>query len=359
LPNRGKKPEISERSDVRVDVRRAIGLTVEILTGLGVSSDGAALQGDLWIAAEAAGLPSHGLLRLPNLAERIRRGLADPRATGEHTWTGEAFLRVDGQQGLGPVVLNRALDAAADRARRTGAALAAVSQTNHLGMLAWYARRLAAEGFTVIGTTTSEALVHPWGGTTAMVGTNPLVVGVPAEPDPVVLDMSTGLVSMGKIKDHAERGLPLQPGWALDAAGHPTVDAVAAQSGSIAPFGGAKGYGLGLALEVLVATLTATGLGRDVHGTLDAQHAATKGDVFLVVDSRHSGQVPSVSAYLEAVRRSPALDPALPVRIPGDRARQQRERAERDGLVVASDLWGRLLALREEVHPSPTPMKGA
>jgi LDH2 family malate/lactate/ureidoglycolate dehydrogenase len=191
-----------------------------------------------------------------------------------------------------------------------------------------------------------------------MLGTNPLVIGVPADPHPLVLDMSTGLVSMGKVKDHAQRGVPLEPGWALDGDGLPTVDPVAALNGSIAPFGGPKGFGLGLALEVLVATLTATALGTDVRGTLDAEHSATKGDVFLVVDSRHSGQVPAVTAYLDDVRRSRAADPREPVRIPGDRARRHRERSARDGIQLPSDLWTRLLALRDEVRSTHTRAEG-
>jgi L-2-hydroxycarboxylate dehydrogenase (NAD+) len=165
-----------------------------------------------------------------------------------------------------------------------------------------------------------------------------------------VLDMATGLVSMGRIKDHAQRGAPLQPGWALDAEGRPTLDAVAAQTGSIAPFGGAKGFGLGLALEVLVATLTGTSLGTEVRGTLDAVHPATKGDVFLVVDSRRSGQLPAVTAYLDAVRRSPAVEPGQPVRIPGDRARRQREHSAREGLALPPELWTRLVTLRDDVR---------
>lgn len=366
LPNRGKlqgnsavSASIPVRDPSRYAVADVTALTREILTGLDVPADGAALQADLWVAAEAAGLPSHGLLRLPTLADRIRNGLADPRATGEHTWRGEALLQVAGQQGLGPVVAARALDALVGRAERTGVAMATIAHTNHLGMLAWYAERVAARGYTLVGTTTSEALVHPWGGTTAMVGTNPLVIGLPAQPHPLVLDMSTGQVSMGKIKDHAQRGAPLEPGWALDGEGRPTIDAVAAQAGSIAPFGGPKGYALGLALEVLVATLTGTSLGTDVHGTLDTEHLATKGDVFLVVDSRHSGQVPAITAYLDAVRRSPASDPRHPVRIPGDRARQQRQRAAQSGLALPPDLWTRLLTLRDEVRAAPTTPGGS
>ena len=77
------------------------------------------------------------------------------------------------------------------------------------------------QGLIGIALTTSEALVHPWGGRIAQIGTNPIAIAVPAEPEPFVFDMATGLVSMGKILDHGHRDAPLEPGWAVDADGEP------------------------------------------------------------------------------------------------------------------------------------------
>ena len=117
--------------------------------------------------------------------------------------------------------------------------LAAVRGANHLGILAPYAEAVADQGMIGIALTTSEALVHPSGGRTAMIGTNPVAIAVPARPDPLVLDMATGEVSMGRILRHAELGEPIPPGWAVDAAGEPTTDAAAAAAGAISPFGAA------------------------------------------------------------------------------------------------------------------------
>src|SRR5699024_7432337 len=147
------------------------------------------------VEAELRGLPSHGLLRLPRVVERIRNGVADPHSTGAHDWATPAHLIVDGQCGIGQVVATHALDAVSDRARETGLAMATISNSNHIGMLSLYAERIAMAGQVLIGLTTSEALVHPWGGRDAMLGTNPITIGVPAEPEPFVFDMATGLVS--------------------------------------------------------------------------------------------------------------------------------------------------------------------
>ena len=188
-----------------------------------------------------------------------------PGACGTQAWTARSFLSVDGNRGLGPVVAMAALET--DHARapaKTARAIAAIRNANHLGALAYYAEHVASLGLTCIALTISEALVHPWGGRKALVGTNPIAIGVPADPTPLVMDMATGLVSMGKIHDHANRHEPIPPNWALDENGDPTTDAVAAKKGAIAPFGGAKGYALGLAFEVLVASLASSAIGTAV-----------------------------------------------------------------------------------------------
>lgn len=191
---------------------------------------------------------------------------------------------------------------------------------------------------------TSEALVHPWSGHKAMLGTNPLAIGVPTAGEPFVLDMATSLVSMGQIHDHAIRGEPIPSHWALDAAGHPTTDASAAKLGSIAPFGDAKGYALGLALEVLITSLTASAIGPDVVGTLDSDRQCNKGDVFIVIDPSTQPQTAQgITAYLDAIRASG--HPERPVAVPGDRALSSRRLRIAEGLMLADDVWHRIQAL--------------
>ncbi|MET3896566.1 LDH2 family malate/lactate/ureidoglycolate dehydrogenase [Devosia sp. UYZn731] len=107
------------------------------LVRAGVPAPSAAVQVDLWLDAELRGVPSHGLLRLERIVQRIEAGLADPHATGVHTWQGSTYLTVDGQQGLGPIVANAALAQIQERARHSGIAVAAVGNAQHIGMLAW------------------------------------------------------------------------------------------------------------------------------------------------------------------------------------------------------------------------------
>ncbi len=259
-------------------------LSTGLLETRGVPADSAALQADVLIEAELRGLASHGLLRLPRLISRLKKGLAHAQARGRQQWRHSSFLQVDGERGLGPVVLMAALDTVASRLGETGLALAAIRNANHIGMLAYYAEQAAARGLIGIVLSTSEALVHPYGGSRAMLGTNPIAIGIPTGAAPFVLDLATSLVSMGKIHSHALRGEALPAGWAVDATGQPTTDAEAAKSGAIAPFGEAKGYGLGLAFELLVASLCGSDLAPQVRGTLDDTDVANKGDLLILID---------------------------------------------------------------------------
>jgi L-2-hydroxycarboxylate dehydrogenase (NAD+) len=325
------------------DCRRAAQVALE---GAGVDVEAAQLQTDLLLDAELRGVPSHGFLRLQRIIERIGNGVADARTRGSHHWRSDSFLSVDGQQGLGPVVAQHAAEVAGARARQTGIAVAAISHNNHIGMLAWYAEAIAEAGLVAIILTTSEALVHPFGGSVAQLGTNPIAIGVPTEAGPFVIDLATSLVSMGEIHDHAHRGAKLPEGWALDAEGQPTTDPNAAKYGAIAPFGAAKGYALGLGFELLVTALTGAALGRDVTGTLDAERPSNKGDVFIVIDPL-SGQGAALSAYLETVRKTRPMPGFDAVIIPGERGRARKAARLSAGIELADNVWATMQKLRD------------
>lgn len=326
---------------MRIEPLVALDLATEVLVGAGVRRGPAAQQADVLVDAECRRVPSHGLLRLPRLVRRIASGALDPRARGRQHWSSPTFLEVDGEQGLGPPVALSALEAVLPAALEHGVACAAVTNANHLGMIGFYARRVAEQGLVCLAMTSSEPLVHPWGGTRAMVGTNPLAIAVPSAPHPLVLDMATSTVSMGKVHDHARRGLPLEPGWALDAEGRETTDAASAVHGSVAPFGGAKGYGLGVSLGALLSFVTGSAPDVDVRGTLDDVHPSSKGDLFVLL----RGAQRPVEGFLDQVRASPAADPRRPVAVPGDGAARRHRLAQADGLHIDDGLWAELEAL--------------
>lgn len=331
-------------------------LTADVLSRLGVPSAPAREQAEILMEGDLRGHASHGLRRLDMLSQRLRNGVIAAAAEPGTRWTTPSVLVVDGHGGLGPPTARRAVEALLGRVPDTGIAVAAVRNANHLGMLAPYVESMAAAGVIGIALTTSEALVHPWGGTRAMVGTNPLAMAVPVTgAEPVVLDMATGQISRGKVLDHAARGLPLAPGDAVDADGVPTTDAATAVDGAISPFGGPKGFALGVMLEVLVATLTRTALGEDVRGTLDPTDPATKGDVFIALDPAAFGPgEAAVAAYLDDLRSTRAAPGHEGVMVPGDRSRATRATNLEDGVPVSRTTWERVRELATEVG-APVP----
>jgi L-2-hydroxycarboxylate dehydrogenase (NAD+) len=317
-------------------------LASRVLQAHGTPVPAAEVQAWVLVEADLRSQHSHGLQRLPMLVERITNGVINPAAVPVERWVSDSYLDVDGARGLGPVVALQVVDRLIDRASEVGVAVGSVHNNNHLGMLACYVERVAQAGQIGLAFSTSEALVHPWGGRTAMVGTNPIGVGVPTGGEPFVLDMSTGAVSRGKILAFARDGKPLEGGWAVGAEGLPTVDAERAVDGAISPFGGPKGYALGLALELLVAGLTGSETGQRVLGTLDARAVCNKGDLFVVFSPDAlglAGVATRMGAYLDEVRSSPRAAGVTGIDVPGDRARRTRAERIAHGIPIPDAVW--------------------
>jgi L-2-hydroxycarboxylate dehydrogenase (NAD+) len=332
---------------VVVSARTAVELATEVLVGCGAGSTVARHQATHLVDADLAGRPSHGLQRLPVIVGRIENGVLDPTAQTVTRWRAGAALAVDGANGFGCVALDHAMGALCERVPQTGIALGSVRRSSHIGMLAPYLERICERGLVGIIFTTSEAVVHPHGGRVALVGTNPVGIGIPARPEPLILDMSTGAISAGEIRAHAARGTELPAGRAVDADGIPTTDPVRAQAGAISPFGGAKGYGLALALELLVAALSHTAMGEDVRGTLDRDKPVTKGDIVIVIDPASSAATAAaVTSYLAVIRETAPVPGVDRVLVPGDRSRQARARALEGGIGYPDALWHEL----EDLH---------
>jgi len=340
---------------VRVTHAEERRLVLQLLDKLDVPALRAALQAEWLVEADLRGHASHGIQRLPVLVGRLKRGLIAAWAQPQMRWSAPTLGTLDGQHGLGPVVGCQALQAACDRASQTGAAVVAIHNANHLGLLALYVERIVARHMIGIVVTTSEALVHPWGGKAAMLGTNPIAIAIPGRPNPFILDMATGAVSRGKILALAHRDEPLSAGWAVDAHGRPAQMARDAIDGAISPFGGAKGFGLGLAIELLVGTLTSTALGLGVTGTLDSKTLCNKGDVVICIDPSTVADESvdhQVRDYLDAIRSAATAEGFQAVTVPGDRTRERRARSLREGIELPAQVWREALDLLDQAYRS-------
>ena len=327
-------------------------LIVDVLSRLGASPPECSIQANVLTEGDLRGHHSHGLQRLPVLATRIKKRLIRVNVDPSYTWTADSVLSVDGKDGLGTFVAELALDVAKSAVGQRGIVAVAIRNSSHLGMIGYYCEKKAREGYICIAMTESEALVHPHGGTKALVGTNPIAIGIPGDPEPFVFDMATSVSAIGKILAAKHRGESIPHGWAVDAHGSSTTDPDEALKGALTPAAGAKGYGLGIAIGILAGLLPGGEIGRRVLGTLDTEYPCTKGDFFLLMNPGAFAGGPAlasrVASYLDELRHSPPQEGFQRVIVPGDRSRQLREQRMRTGIPLPKEVWRAAQRLRDE-----------
>jgi ureidoglycolate dehydrogenase (NAD+) len=226
------------------------------LEGAGARASDAAAVADGLVAADLRGIHTHGVLRVGIYVDRLRAGSINPRAELRIVRDSGAAVVADAQAGLGIVMAVQAMDLAVARAQAHGIAVVGVRNSNHCGMLAYYAMRALAHGCIGIAVSNADSQVAPFGARAKFLGTNPLAVAVPAGLEaPIVLDMATSVVAHARVKAAAERSEPIPPGWAVDSTGASTTDATEALAGALLPFGGAKGSGISLLIDMLAGLL--------------------------------------------------------------------------------------------------------
>ena len=331
-------------------------LIVGVLSKLGATPQECAIQADVLTEGDLRGHHSHGLQRLPVLAARIKKRLIRVNGNPEYTWTADSVLGVDGKDGLGTFIADSALNVAKSALGQRGIVAVAIRNSSHLGMIGYYCEKKAREGLICIAMTVSEPLVHPHGGTEALVGTNPIAIGIPSDPEPFVFDMATSTSAIGKILAAKHRGESIPEGWAVDANGKSTTDPDSALKGALTPAAGAKGYGLGISIGILAGLLPGAEIGRLVAGTLDTEHRCTKGDFFLLLNPGAFAGGPTlakqVAGYLDDLRHSRPREGSQSVIVPGDRSRQLREERLRTGIPLPREVWQAAERLRDELAPS-------
>src|SRR2546430_5742347 len=176
---------------------RLRGFAAAALVARDVPETDAALVAESLVEAELQGQPAHGLLRLPFLLDRLRAGLINPRPTLRLESERPAAVLLDADNALGPVAGVRAVDLAAERARRSGVGLVAVRRSNHLGSLGFYLRRCTAGGLVGLAFTNTPPAISPPGARTPYLGTNPIAAGFPPPGEPVIIDLATSPAARG------------------------------------------------------------------------------------------------------------------------------------------------------------------
>ena len=232
----------------------------------GVPAEMAELEAQVMAESDLLGVPSHGVRMLPGLLAALKDGRVKAQPNVQFTRQFAATSMLDTDNGPGRSAACRAMDDAVERARQFGIGACLAVHTTHWGRAHAYAYRAARQGFVGLCTTNAMPTMAGWGATSRVLGNNPLAVGIPrADADaPLVLDMAMSQAAVGKVGTSLREGQAIPPGWGLDAQGQPSTDAKAILGGAVLPFGGHKGAGLALVMELLTAALAGGAFGNEI-----------------------------------------------------------------------------------------------
>ena len=324
----------------------------EIFRRGGSAPDEADLVAAHLVAANLAGHDSHGVGMIPTYVRHLHAGLVVPNTPVRLVKDDGAILMFDGQRGYGRRVAGEAMTAAIARCRQTGIVVMTLANAHHVERIGAYGEMALAAGLVsvhFVNVTDHDGLVAPHRGTDSRFSTNPICVAVPgteAQP-PVLLDMATSEVAMGKVRVAKNMGQPLPEPYVIDPQGRPTTDpGVMYQEprGSLLPFGKHKGYGLAVIAELLAGGLSGGGTIQPdnprLHGVINNM------TTFLVDPARLAGTDwlrREVEGFVSYVKASPPADPALPVLVPGDPERASAARRSREGVPLDDTTWTELL----------------
>lgn len=326
----------------RAELLKQIGS--QIFAAAGATSDEARIVSQALVEANLAGHDSHGILRIPEYVRWMEQRLVTIGAHINIVRESDSFAVVDGGWGFGQVVGREAMEVAIDKAARAGIGTVAASQCCHIGRVGDYPMMAAARGMAAVmfvNTHGGGKLVAPWGGKERRLSANPISIAIPRKAGtPVVVDISTSAIAEGKVRSMLNRKVPVPPGCIMDAEGNPTTDAArfyGPPPGALFPFGGHKGFALGLVTDILAGALSGGGCSRK-----DADRVGNTFLVFVIDVKRLRDAQPfytDVEQLIDYVKSS-ALAPGFrEILVPGEPEALEQERRRRDGIPVDDETW--------------------
>lgn len=327
---------------MQLTITEATNLAMRALTRAGMTPDNARITADHLVDAALCGHEFSSLPRVIALAEAIqgRPPVKPIRVIREN----HCSALLDGGDNVAYVTSIYAIDKAIELARKNGVAVVCANNTWFSGRLAYYVERAARQGFVAMHTTNTTARVAPYGGVDRVMGTNPFSIAFPSDGDPLIIDIGTSQTTWGDVVLAQAKGVPLPQGQAVNTAGHPTTNPQEALDGAILPWGGARGGGLALAVQLL---------GILAGSELVIDDISNYGLFFMVLDPKlfmPSDQFPArVSAFRHVIESNRPAAGASAVRVPGDRSQRLRRENLAKGFITLDDkVHARLRALAGE-----------
>jgi len=328
--------------------------TAACLEKLGLAPADARLVAETLVASNLHGVDSHGVVRLPHYATRLRSGSIKPRPNITVNRTGPATAMVEGDAGMGQLVAVRAMSEAIAIARESGVGAVGARNSSHCGAMAYFVEMAVREGLIGIALTHTDPIMAPTGMRRNFLGSNPIAFGAPGgSAPPLVVDMATTYVAWGKVIVAREEGKTIPPDWGVDAEGRPATDPNRVVG--LAPMAGPKGYALAAMIEVLCAHLMGVPFGTHVtkmYGELDKPR--NLGHLMLALDiARFTDPATfraQIDLFVREIHAEEPVDPARPPLAPGEPERLTAAKRMKTGVPLGEGVLADLNKLARELR---------
>jgi L-2-hydroxycarboxylate dehydrogenase (NAD+) len=344
-------------SDTRVTFEQLNHFIRQTMLALGLPPEDAATVAQLMAQADLQGSDGHGVIRIPQYARRILAGGVNTTPNIRVKEERLATALLDGDNGMGHLVMQRAADMAIEKARRCGIAWVGSQFSNHAGPASLYARMPLAHDMIGLYFAVGNANhLPPWGGLDMLLSTNPIAVAIPTQDEtPIVLDMATTVAAYGKVKAKAQRGEMMPEGWMIDRQGQPLLDPKRSEEGFLMPIGGYKGYGLSLIVGLLAGTLNGAAMGKAVIDfNKDDTSVTNTGQAIAVIDPAAFGDIGAFKARVDTLVRELRASDRMPgvdrIWLPGEQSEAKRVAYTTQGIPIAPALTEQLNQVADRLN---------
>jgi L-2-hydroxycarboxylate dehydrogenase (NAD+) len=340
----------------RIAAAPLIAFVTRALQAAGLSEPDAKIVAGLMVEADLRGSDTHGVIRLPIYLRRLKAGGVNRRPNIRIVREKPASALVDGDNGIGHLVMRFAAMTAIEKAKQTGVAWVGARMSNHAGPAALYAMMpLAHDMIGLYLAVGSNNHLPPWGSSENLLGTNPIAIAIPADEEPpIVLDMAPTVAAFGKVRLKAQRGEEMPVGWMIGRDGKPLTDPKRADEGVLVPIGEYKGYGLSLITGLLAGTLNGAAFGRDVIDFVKETGKATNTGHAIVAVSVEAFMPAAqfkrqVDAAIRLMRKAERLPGVERIWLPGEQSHLKRQDRGRNGIPMPKALRDSLDAAAREL----------
>ena len=355
---------VEAAGDLRFSVAAGRAFMSRAFVAAGMPEEDARQVAELMLLADLRGVDSHGITRLSAYIKRIRSGGINKRPEIRIVAESAGTALVDGDNGMGHLVMRRAAEIAIAKAEQAGIAWVGTRASNHAGAGAVYAMMpLAHDMVGLYLAVANNNHMAPWGGVEPLLGTNPVAIAIPTgEEAPIVLDIATTTTSFGKIRNAADNGERLPEGLVMDYQGRPVTDPNEAEHSLLLPMSEYKGSGLSLVFSLLGAALNGVATGRDTTTNTEANKPADTGQVIMALKAANFGPIDGYKRRTDKVARDIRTSKPMPgnpaVRYPGQQGHAMMIERNRTGIPIRPPLRKSLDKLAGELAIAPLEIFG-